>query len=125
MPDYADVPERVLVEMRRICAELPEAYEDQPWAGARWRIRKRTFAHVLTLDSPNGLVTVMTFRSEEPELGVLRRAGHPFFWPGWGHNTVGMVFDASTDWTEVEELVTDSYCVMAPKKLRLLVRGEA
>jgi hypothetical protein len=32
-----------------------------------------------------------------------------------------MLLDATTDWTEVAELLTESYCVLAPKKLQALV----
>ena len=120
-PEYADVPEAVLEHLRSICATLPDAYEEQAWTGRRWRVRKRTFAHVLTVDRPQGPVTVMTFRSSEPELDILRRTGHPFFSPRWGTNVVGIVLDDSTDWAEVGELVTESFCVMAPKKLVQLV----
>ena len=119
--DYADVPADILAAMRQICSQLPDAYEEQAWTGRRWRIRKRTFAHVLTVDSPNGPVTVVTFRSSGPELDVLRRTGHPFFSPGWGTNVIGMVLDAEVDWGEVAELMTESYCVMAPKKLAAVV----
>jgi predicted DNA-binding protein (MmcQ/YjbR family) len=117
VPEYADVPGPVLAELRSVCLGLPEAFEEQAWTGRRWRIRKRTFAHVLTIDSADGPVTVMTFRSSGEELGVLQRSGHPFFRPGWGNDVVGMVLDGDTDWSEVAELVTESYCVMAPKKL--------
>ena len=121
MTEYADVPPRVLKELRAICLGLPETNEQQAWAGSRWTVRRRTFAHVLTVDSAAGPVTVVTFRAAEPELDVLRRSGHPFFAPGWGTNTVGMVLDDATDWTEVGELLTESYCVMAPRKLVSLV----
>ena len=128
MTDYADVPLEILTELRALCRALPEAYEEPAWAGTRWRIRKRTFAHVLTVEAGSppafsraaahvGPVTVMTFRSAEPELEVLRSAGHPFFSPGWGANVVGMVLDDDVDWEEVSELLTESYCIMAPKKL--------
>jgi hypothetical protein len=32
-----------------------------------------------------------------------------------------MVLDDHTDWEEVAELMTESYCVLAPKKLVALV----
>jgi hypothetical protein len=48
---------------------------------------------------------------------MLRGAGHPFFYAGWGRDVVGMVLERSTDWTEVAELLTESYCVLAPRKL--------
>ncbi len=128
MTEYADVPLEVLAGLRAACLALPEAYEERAWAGTRWMIRKRTFAHVLTVENASPLadsprrgehrsVTVVTFRSSGPELEVLRLAGHPFFKPGWGANVVGMVLEAGVDWEEVAELVTESYCIMAPKKL--------
>ncbi|HEV2782546.1 MAG TPA: MmcQ/YjbR family DNA-binding protein [Actinophytocola sp.] len=135
--EYADVPAEVLARLRPLCLGLPEAYEEQAWVGTRWRIRKRTFAHVLAIDSGyppayaravpvDGPVTVMTFRSRGPELAVLANAGPPFYKPDWAPDVVGMVLDAGTDWTEVAELLTESYCVLAPKKLVALVdRGSA
>ena len=130
--EYEDVPPEILAELRPVCLGLPEAYEEPAWVGTRWRIRKRTFAHVLTVDSgqppayaraaeASGPINVLTFRSSGPELEALRRAGHPFFWAGWGRDVVGMVLDDVTDWTEVAELVTESYCVLAPKKLVALL----
>jgi hypothetical protein len=119
--EYADVPADMLRELRTICLGLPDAYEQQAWAGTRWCLRKRSFAHVLTLDSPVGPSTVLSFRSSGAELAALRASGHPFFRPGWGDNVVGMVLDGTTDWGEVAELLTESYCIMAPKKLAALV----
>ena len=38
-------------ERRRLtCLDLPEAYEEQAWAGTRWMVRKKNFAHVLMID---------------------------------------------------------------------------
>jgi hypothetical protein len=119
--EYADVPPEVVTELRSVCLSLPEAVENQAWAGTQWRIRKRTFAHVLTVDFADGPVTVLTFRSSGPELDALRRAGHPFFRPAWGTNVVGMVLDAGVGWDEVTEFLTESYCILAPKKLVELV----
>lgn len=96
--------------------------------GVRWRIRNRTFAHVLTVDPDHQRayarafvsddpVCVLTFRSPGDEIGGLVNSGHPFYKPGWGADVVGMVLDDGVDWTEVAELLTESYCVLAPKKL--------
>ena len=84
-------------------------------------VRKRTFAHVLGVEDEGAdLVVVLSFRSDGEELEVLRRAGHPFFVLGWGRDAMGMVLD-DPDWDEVAELVTESFCVLAPKKLTSLV----
>ena len=112
-----------MARLRPICAELPEAYEEPAWVGTRWRVRKRTFAHVLSIQDGADVppVVALTFRSGGPELDVLRHAGHPFFYAGWGRDVIGLVIDADTDWTEVAELLTESFCVMAPKKLAAMV----
>jgi hypothetical protein len=127
--EQADVSPEILAALRAVCRALPEAYEEPAWVGTRWRVRKKTFAHVLVVDEgwppayaraagTKGPVHVLMFRSSGPELGVLRGAGRPFFAPVWRADEVGMVLDDGVDWTEVGELVTESYCVLAPKQLR-------
>lgn len=128
MSDHVDIPLEIVAEIRSVCLALPEACEERAWVGTRWRIRKRTFAHVLTVDSgwppayaraagTNGPISVLMFRSSGPELGLLRGAGHPFFAPVWRADEVGMVLDAGVGWNEVAKLLTESYCVLASKKL--------
>lgn len=113
-----DVPPDVVERLRAVCATLPDAYEERAWAGTRWRVRGKTFAHVLGIEFDGGeLERVLVFRSEGDELEMLRRAGPPFRVLGWGRDALGLTLDEDTDWDEVAELVTDSFCVMAPKKL--------
>ena len=38
-----------------------------------------------------------------------------------GRNVVGLLLDDSTDWEELRELLTDSYCLQAPRRLARLV----
>lgn len=113
-----DVPDDITARVRERCLSLPDAHEERAWVGTRWMVRKRTFAHVLgvAVAGADPLV-VLSFRSAGEELEALRHAGHPFFVLGWGRDAVGMVLDADTDWDEVRELIEESYCVMAPKKL--------
>jgi hypothetical protein len=108
-------------------AALPDAYEEDAWIGVRWRIRKRTFAHVVPVDGSSpaferatrgpGPYVVLTFRSDGDELDTLTRIGYPFYKLPWSPTAVGMHVTADTDWNEVGELVTESYCLVAPKKL--------
>jgi YjbR len=123
---YVDgVPAPVESMLRKLCLELPDVYEERAWAGTRWVVRKRTFAHVLgvNIEDADPLI-VLSFRSAGEELEMLRQAGHPFFTLGWGRDGMGMVIDDATDWSEVAELATESFCVVAPKKLVALARGE-
>jgi YjbR len=130
------VPAGYLAELRRICRALPEAYEEKAWVGVRWRVRKRTFAHIVSIDDgwppayaraagTAGPAVVLTFRSSGTELDVLRQMGAPYFAPPWRSDEVGLVLDESVDWVEIDELVTDSYCTQAPKRLVALIERPA
>lgn len=132
MSAYAEVPPAIVAELRSVCLGLPEAYEEEAWVGTRWRVRKKTFAHVVRIESgqppayaraaaSDGPLTVVTFRSSGPELDALLHAGRPFFKPVWWTDIVGMALDDGSDWAEVTELVTESYCALAPQKLVALV----
>jgi hypothetical protein len=116
--EYLDVPDDIVRRMRTACAHLPEAYEERAFAGVRWRIRGRTLVHVVTVVRENGPVTHMTFHAAGEELEALPAMGDPFY-PGWGEGLVAMVLrsNGTTDWTEVKELLTESYRLLAPKKL--------
>ena len=117
-----DVPAEVETRLRKICLALPDAYEEKAWAGVRWMVRSKTFAHVLGIEFDGEVAeVVLTFRAAGEELEMLRHAGPPFRLLGWGRDALGLSIDADTDWDEVAELVTESFCVMAPKKLAALV----
>lgn len=118
MTQYTEVPPSIVRRVRAACARLPEAYEEQAFTGVRWRIRTRTLVHVVTIDEDPAPVTVMWFHASPDEIDVLLAVGDPFS-PGWDAGLVTMVLheDDTTDWTEVEELLIESYCLLAPKKL--------
>lgn len=40
-----------------------------------------------------------------------------------GPDVVGMVLDPDVDRTELAELLTESFCLLAPRRLASLVRG--
>ena len=124
----------VVQRLRAICEPLPDAYEEEAWVGIRFRIRQRTFVHCCAIDEGHppamsrhagtaGPALVLTFESSGEELAILRQTGRPFWTPPWRETVVGLFLDADTDWAEVAELVTESYCVQAPKRLAGRVRG--
>jgi hypothetical protein len=64
----------------------------------------------------DGPVTVLTFHATGADLAALASMGPPFFKPVWAETVVGMALD-DADWSEVEELITDSYRAVAPRRL--------
>jgi hypothetical protein len=73
-----------------VCLGLPEAYEEETWAGTRWMVAKKNFAHVLMIDAgwplayaraagSDGPLCVLTFRISAAATGALRFERPPFF----------------------------------------------
>ena len=50
MSTAGDAPPEIEDRLGAICLALPDAYQEQAWVGTRWRVRTRTFAHVLTIE---------------------------------------------------------------------------
>ena len=51
MDERSDVPLEIVAELRASALALPETREEMAWVGARWRIRGKTFAHVVRIDA--------------------------------------------------------------------------
>jgi len=113
-----------LERIQRICLALPEATEQEAWGAPTFRVRKKMFAmhaksvnrveasrDALWCNAPEGMQEILA--SNEPE---------KYFVPpymgvkGW----IGILLD-NVDDEELEALVTQSYCMVAPKKLQALV----
>ena len=114
MGERPELPEAWLQRLRRVVADLPECVEERAWVGVRWRVRQATVAHAF--GGEDGRFRI-TFRAEPDEVLAFRHLGPPYFKTEWGRNVVGMILDGDTDWTELTELLTDSYCLQAPAKL--------
>jgi len=124
--EFPEVPKAVLTRLRKACLALPEALESAVEPGVEFRIRRRTFARVFSMVGPDGrCATMLVCRADPDEREVLRNIGHPFFIPRSGADRIGVVLDASTDWSEIGELVTESYRILAPKKLAALLDAGA
>jgi YjbR len=127
-PAATDLSPALVERVGTICLGLPEAHEHDAWIGVSWRIRQRTFAHLARVEAPDGLVfgrdvpvdppvDVITFRSTGDELDALLHGGFPFYKPRWHPQVVGMVLTPALDWVELRELLTESYCLLAPLRL--------
>lgn len=98
---------------------LPRCREEEAWTGTRWRVGQATVAHVY--GGYDGGLRV-TFRAEADEVIAFEHLGDPYFRADWGRNVVGLLLDDDTDWEELRELLTESYCLQAPQGLAAQVR---
>lgn len=107
---------RLLDRIRKICLELPEAYEEETWSTPTFRVRKKIFAMAADHDGAR-TVCMKALRDEQQ---ALLSQGEPFFFPAYvgSKGWIGIDLRSPTvDWIEVSELIRESYRLVAPKKL--------
>ena len=117
---------RLVARVAELALRLPEVREEDAWTGVRWRVRQRTFAHVVALHHADAVsrvgvtdgrtVTVVTLRSAGEERAALAAIGPPYL-ASWADDVVAVVLDDATDWDELGELVAESYRLLAPRRL--------
>jgi hypothetical protein len=124
-----EVPKAVERRIRRLCLGLPEVTEriDESRVQERstaycFDIRRRPFCLLVAVVDTNGSsLPLLTFRADQDEGEALLSMGLPFFAPRGGRDRVGVWLTEETDWDEIRELVTESYRLLAPKKLIALL----
>lgn len=90
--------------------------EKETWGIRPFVVWDMIFAAIGLGDS--GLTCSMSMKAPLGEQEILLATGHPCFYPmcvgvrGW----IGVFIDGDTDWTEVAELVEDSYRMTATKR---------
>lgn len=114
MTERATLPTETVERLAAILERLPECEERDAWTGVAWKTRDATVAHVF--GGEDGLIRI-TFRAEPDEVQAFQHLGPQYFKASWGTNVVGIVLDQHTDWDELTELLTDSYCIQAPQRL--------
>ncbi|KRA39401.1 MULTISPECIES: MmcQ/YjbR family DNA-binding protein [unclassified Nocardioides] len=120
MPQRPDVPEAYLAPLRETFARLPECREEEAWTGVRWRVGGTTSTVAHVFGGEDQLFRIV-FRAEPEEVMAFQHLGAPYFKGEWGGNIVGLLLDDHTDWEELGELLTDSFCIQAPQRLVELV----
>lgn len=111
--------------LRAVCLSLPEAYEEETWNSATFRVRGKIFC----MGGHDPLRPSVSMKSTKEEQQALLSQGEPYFSPayvgykGWiGVDLTG----PGVDWNEIVELVVESYRFVAPNRLssRLLLDVE-
>jgi predicted DNA-binding protein (MmcQ/YjbR family) len=124
MPETSAEDHR-LIKLTKICLALPESTRDYNGQHAGFQVRKKTFAYFLNDHHGDGIVSVAC--KVLPNDNKALSAANPdrFYLPAYigSRGWVALRLDVGdVDWEEVTELVTGSYCLIAPKRLTALVR---
>jgi hypothetical protein len=125
----AEVPADILERVRALCLALPEVTVRVDYSLTRARstaqsfdIRRRSFCLLIAVKDPAGKsVPLLVLRAVPEEREAMLSRGHPFFASRAGRDRIGVLLSDDTDWEEIRELVTESYRILAPKKLSALL----
>lgn len=104
--------DRILARLRRICLALPDTRETLTWGQPHFRVRDKIFAGF----GEEGDRLVIGMKLEKAHADVVIREER--FWraPYVGrHGWVSMDAHSIADWGEVEDLIEESYRLIAPK----------
>src|SRR5580658_2208861 len=124
-----EVPEDICERVSTLCLTLPEVSVRVDTSLTRVRstahsfdIRRRSFCLLVAREGPTSKpVPLLVLRADFDERDALLSIGHPFFAPRAGRGRIGVLLTEDTDWEEIRELVTESYRILAPKKLIALL----
>ena len=123
------IPRDIVERVRSLCLALPEVTVRVDYSRTESRstahsfdIRRRSFCLLVARDGPTGKpLPLLVLRADPDEREALLSIGRPFFAPRAGPDRIGVLLTNDTDWQEIHELVTESYWVLAPKKLSALL----
>ena len=124
-----EVPQELVERIRALCLALPEVTVRVDRSLTRTRstahsfdIRRRSFCLLVAREGPTGEpVPLLLLRADPDERDALLSIGHPFYASRAGRDRIVIVLSDDTDWEEIRELVTESYRILAPKKLTALL----
>lgn len=114
------VEDKRLVRLTKICLSLPEAARELQGSHAAFTVKDKKFAYFLNDHHGDGIVAVTAKVGPGDNTALVAAQPERFYLPaylgprGW----VALRLDrGEIDWDEVSELISDSYCRTAPKRL--------
>jgi predicted DNA-binding protein (MmcQ/YjbR family) len=115
--------------IRTLCLALPEVTVRVDVSLTRARstahsfdIRRRSFCLLVAREDSAGQPAPLLVLCASPDEGkALLSIGHPFHASRAGRDRIVVMLTDHTDWEEIGELVTESYRILAPKKLTALL----
>jgi hypothetical protein len=125
----AEAPADILERVRAMCLALPEVTVRVGYSLTRARspaqsfgIRRRSFCLLMAVEDPAGKsVPLLVLRAAPEEREAVLSRGHPFFASRASRDRIGVLLTDDMDWEEIREFVTESYRILAPKKLSALL----
>jgi predicted DNA-binding protein (MmcQ/YjbR family) len=109
-----------LTRLTEIALKLPEATRKPYGSHAQFLVRKKTFAYFLDNHHGDGIVAVTGKVLPGDNKALAKAQPKRFYLPAYiaSKGWVALRLDVGkVDWSEVEELLSGSYALIAPRKL--------
>jgi hypothetical protein len=113
-----------LARLTKLALALPESERELVARHARFHVREKTFAWYLDDHHGDGIVSVSCRMGPGENREVVALDPKRFYLPAYMAHRGWVAFRldfGKVDWKEVDELVTESYRLVAPKKLAATV----
>jgi predicted DNA-binding protein (MmcQ/YjbR family) len=113
--------------LRELCMALPEVTERLSHGEPTWFVRdKKVFVMLSNHHHDDRLAFWCAAPEGAQEMLVWSDPERYFRPPYVGHRGwLGVYLDVPVDWDEIENLVTDAYCLIAPRKLAEQARASS
>ena len=119
--DDAFSAEQLRRKISAICLSLPEAKAAPRLnAHSQFSVVGRTFAYYLVDHHGDGRLALVSKAAPGAQAGLVAANPKRYFIPAYlgAKGWIGYDFGAArADWREVRELITGSYCMVAPRRL--------
>jgi hypothetical protein len=110
------------VALPEVTVRIDESLVRQRSTAYSFDVRRRSFCLLVAREDPSGKpAPLLVLRANPDECDALLGIGYPFFAPRAGPGRIGIMLTDDTGWQEVRELVTESYRILAPRKLSALL----
>jgi len=108
-----------LERTRSICLALPEATEKEAWGAPTFRVRDKLFVHYRENHHGDGRVAIWCKARDGVQETLVDADPKRFFVPPYvGHKGwIGVRLEGRVDWSQVSDLLEESYRMTAPKRL--------
>ena len=114
--------------LRKLCLALPEAHEVEAWGEPTFRVRNKIFAMYASASNHHGRGRNATWVKAAPgdQAAMVAAAPDCFFVPpyvgpsGW----IGIWLDGVVLWDDVADFLRDSYRLVAPRKLIVVLDSD-
>lgn len=112
------IDDAIMEKLRAICLPLPEAAQAEAFGAPTFQIRSKNFA---MLRKSDGRTSVWCKTTHEFQQALVNSEPERYFAPPYvgpkGWVAIWLDDDMDPDWDEIEEIIIESYRLIAPKRL--------